>query len=171
MNLKDKISSALTPLLVIFLGLVLLLSPDSASALVSNLLGWILIAVAIGWGISAVVSSHRRFGKVACSLVFAIAGGWLHQNPLLLAATLGRFCGIFLVVQGMQMFRRGLSLLRILVVAAGIGLILVPMSASRLLFSICGAVVIVIGIAMLFDLRKRPRIEDGDNDPFTVDPL
>ena len=171
MNLKDKISSALTPLLVIFLGLVLLLSPDSASALISAIVGWVLIAIGIGWGISAVANSRRRLVKVLFALVFAFAGSWLHRNPLMLAAALGRFCGAFLLVQGLQDLRRGMRLLRILVVAAGIGLILVPMSASRLLFSICGAVVIAIGIAMLFDLRKRPRIEDGDNDPFTVDPL
>ena len=47
-----KIQLLLTPVLIILLGLVLVFCPDSASALIARVLGWLLGLVAIGFGIS-----------------------------------------------------------------------------------------------------------------------
>ena len=50
-------------------------------------------------------------------------------------------------------------------------LILLPMTASRLVFSLCGAVVAVIGVVMLVDrIRSRRWLDNGD-DPNIIDAL
>ena len=59
-----KIRVFLAPVLVILLGLTLLFNPDSASALISRIIGGVLGLIAIGFGISAIASSQGRAGKV-----------------------------------------------------------------------------------------------------------
>ena len=105
MKVEFFLSKLLGPVILILLGLILLISPDSASALVANILGWVLVVAAIGCGIAALVSPAKRFGKVASAIIFAAAGGWLRAHPLMLAATIGRFCGLFLWISSIQNIR------------------------------------------------------------------
>lgn len=166
----------LAPVLVILLGLVLLFNPDSASALIAKLIGWFLVAVGIGFGISAVVSNRGQIGKGITAVILVVVGAWLAKNPLLLAAWIGRFVGILLVIDGVQDIlharKQGVhSLLPVIVAAVGVVLVLLPMTTSRLVFSLCGAVVLVIGIAMLLDrLKNNPRL-DPPEDPNIIDAL
>ena len=87
---KDKVLNLIgilwAPVGLILLGLVLLFNPDSASALISRVLGWVLIAFGIGFGVSAIVSETGRAGKVIAAVALAVVGGWLTRNPLALAA-------------------------------------------------------------------------------------
>ena len=54
---------------------------------------------------------------------------------------------------------------------AGVVLILLPMTTSRLMFSLCGLVVLIIGIVMLLDrLRDRKRLNEPE-DPNIIDAL
>ena len=61
---KEKLFSLVrelfAPVALILLGALLLFNPDSASALISKLLGWGLIAFAIGFGIAAIASQNGR---------------------------------------------------------------------------------------------------------------
>lgn len=176
MNKDDILNKLLAPVLLIGLGLVLIVSPDSASALIANIIGWILIAVAVGCGIAAVASPRNRVWKVASSIIFAVAGGWLHSHPLMLAYTIGRFCGIFLWISGFQGIRYNRAqgrrfLLPGIQAVIGLVLFLIPMSVSRFVFTICGIVILVVGIAMLLDnLRPQKRLENPD-DPHIIDAL
>lgn len=171
---KDDIFSLirllLAPVLVILLGLVLIFNPDSASALISKVLGWIIIAVGIGFGISAVFNQTGRIGKGICAVILAVAGGWLVNNPLALASWIGRIIGILLVIDGIQdilhLRREGKTFLMPLIVTiVGAVLVLMPMATSRIIFILCGIVVLVIGIAMLLDrLKGQRRLKGTDND-------
>ena len=171
---KEKISRLIgqlwMPVGLILLGLVLLFNPDSASALISKLLGWVLIAFGIGFGIAAIASEHGRAGKVIAAIALAVAGGWLTRNPLALAAWVGRFVGVLLVIDGVQdMFslrRQGRRfVLPLAVTVIGAVLVLLPMTTTRLVFSLCGGVVLVIGIVMLIDrLRGQKRLGGGKDD-------
>ena len=158
------------PVGLILLGLVLLFNPDSASALISKLLGWVLIAFGIGFGVSAISSPQGRPGKVIAAIALAMAGGWLTSNPLALAAWVGRFIGVLLVVDGIQdmltLRRQGQRfLLPLVVTIIGAILILLPMTTTRLVFSLCGGVVLVIGILTLIDrLRGNKRLGGGRDD-------
>ena len=171
-----KIQLLLAPVLIIVLGLVLVFCPDSASALIAKLIGWILGLVAIGFGVSALSSAAGRTGKVIGAIVCAVAGGWLGNNPLLLASWFGRIIGIVLVLDGLQDIgnnrRQGKRfLMPLLVTLLGVVLILMPMTASRLIFSVLGVVVLVLGVAMLLDrLGIRNRLNPPD-DPNIIDAL
>jgi len=171
---KEKVMNLIgllwAPVGLILLGLLLLFNPDSASALISRLLGWVLIAFGIGFGISAIVSETGRAGKVIAAVALAVVGGWLTRNPLALAAWVGRVVGVLLVVDGVQdiftLRSRGQRFaLPLLVTVIGVVLILLPMTTTRLVFSLCGGVVLIIGIVMLLDrLRGQKKLGSGKSD-------
>ena len=166
----------LAPALIIVLGLVLVFCPDSASVLISRILAWILGLTAVGFGISALLSSSGRGGKVTVAILCAVISGWLGSHPLALAACFGRIIGIVLILDGVQdmgnnrRLGRGF-LLPLIVTVMGAVLVLVPLTASRLLFSLCGVVVLVTGVVMLLDrLRGSKRLEES-TDPNIIDAL
>jgi len=171
-----KVQLLLTPVLIIVLGLVLVFCPDSASALIAKVLGWILGLVAIGFGISALLNPQGRVGKVTGAIICAVIGGWLGSHPLVLAAWFGRIVGIVLVLDGIQDIlnnrRQGKRfLLPLLVTVIGAVLVLMPMTASRLLFTACGLVVLVIGVAMLLDRLRGSKQLEEPKDPNIIDAL
>ena len=177
MKVEFFLSKLLGPVILILLGLILLISPDSASALVANILGWVLVVAAIGCGIAALVSPARRFGKVASAIIFAAAGGWLRAHPLMLAATIGRFCGLFLWISSIQNIRLNKKLGRRGIlpwVNAVVGLaliIFIPLSISRMVFSLCGLVVLIAGIVILLNNLKSQNRLDEPQDPNIIDAL
>lgn len=166
----------LVPALLILLGLILVVYPDAASAMISRVLGYVVIAAAIGTGVAAVFSKTGKVGKGIAAMVLAVVGGWLVNNPLMLAAWISRFLGVVIVInvlpdliyavkQGRNFLFHGIA------AAVGVVLILLPMTASRLVFSLCGAAVLVIGVLMLLDrIRGRRWLHEGD-DPNIIDAL
>ena len=178
MNKQAIISAArllLTPILIMILGMILLVNPDSASALIAKILGWLLTAIGIGFGAAALVSS-RKAGKLTAAVLFCLAGMWLLRNPLLLAAWTGRFVGIFLFADSFQDIllarRRGdRYVLPLLCAGLGVVLIVMPMATSRLVLSACGLVVLIIGTIMLLDRLKDRKRLDPPEDPNIVDAL
>lgn len=166
----------LAPVMLILLGLVLTVSPDSASALIARILGWLLGLIAICFGLAALASPQGRTGKVIAAIALAIAGGTLARNPLILAAWFGRFIGILLLVNALSDFftvrclglRPGFSLISAVI---GAVLILLPMTASRLLFSLFGVAVALVGIVMLIARLKGSRYLDEPDDPNIIDAL
>ncbi len=166
----------LVPVLLILLGLVLVVNPDVASAMIAGVIGYILIAGAIIGGIAAIVSQQGKIGKGLFSVALAVIGGWLVRNPLILAAWIGRLVGVLILInslpdliyaskQGRSILFQGISVL------AGIVLILLPMTASRLVFTLCGAAVLLIGMFMFADrIRGRRWLKPGD-DPNIIDAL
>ena len=168
-NISSYIRLFLAPVLVMVLGLILIVNPDSATALISKILGTVIILICIGFGISAIFEKRGRTAKAITAVVMAVTGGWLINNPLALAAWLGRFIGVLLVIDGLQdigeLRRCGKRfLLPLIVTILGMVLILMPMTTSRLVFSLCGIVVLIIGAAMLVDrIRSKPRLKtSGD---------
>lgn len=169
-DILSLVSQLASPVLLIVLGVILLFNPDSASALIAKLLGWIVTLVGIGIGISAIVDRRGAIGKGVCSVGCVCIGGWLLANPLVLAAGVGRLLGILIAIRGirdvLQSRSRGHGQkLAIITTVVGIVLAVLPMTTSRLVFSICGAVILVIGIAMLIDrLKNRRYLDGGDSD-------
>lgn len=159
-----------SPAALILLGLVLIVSPDSAAILVARLLGWGLTLVGIGFGIAAILDRNGAVKKGITAVLFVCAGGTLSANPLVLAAFVGRIIGVLIVVRGVRDlllcssygYSRSLALIT---VAVGIVLVVLPMTTSRLVFSLCGIVVLLIGVGMLLDrLKHRNRLSDGKKD-------
>ena len=165
--MKDTILSVIrliaTPVLLMVLGLILLIHPDSASALVAQILGWV-------FAVSAIAGHFDTLGKVLSAVCCFAVGAWLLRNPLMLAAGLGRLAGILLVVRGIQdilnasRYHYGI-LPAVITTILGAVLIALPMTTSRVVISLCGLLVLIVGIAILVDrLKNRRPKEPSESD-------
>ena len=161
------------PALTVLMGLVLLLSPDTATALVSRLLGWVFLLLAVADGFSARAGDKK---KLLRAVIVGIIGVWVVMNPLSLAKSLGRVLGLTFFIWGVNSLRRNYrDRLTPGIVAAGAvallgtALFLVPMTATRLVLNIAGIVIIGIGVADGYDrLHGKKMLDDGD-DPNIID--
>ena len=175
-DILSLVQLLLVPVLLILLGLILVVNPDTASVLISKLLGYVLTLCAIGAGIAAIFSRTKKAMKVICAVVLAMVGGWLMMHPLWLTAWVSRFLGMLILVNSGMDLIFALKQNRNVIfhaAAAAIGalLILMPMSASRLVFTLCGVAVLVIGGVMFLDrIRGRRWLHEGD-DPNIIDAL
>ena len=175
-NIRSWLELLLAPGLLILLGLILLLSPDTASVLISKVLGGMLVASGIGFGISAIVTHRGQVGKGITAVSFVLVGGWLSANPLFWAAWIGRILGALLVVSSLQDMMRAKSCgfrsrLPLITAVVGVLLVLLPMTASRLVFSLAGLVVLVVGVLMLLSRVKNLRRLTDASDPNIIDAL
>lgn len=182
--MKDKIVYWVrrlgVPALMTVLGAVLLFRPDTASALIARILGWVLVLVGGGCAAAALLGHPvSKTTRLIWAAILVMAGLWMLGNPLVLAEFIGRVLGIALLIQG----GRDISLrytggrpewtpgLLLAAATALIGLILVllPLTTSRLLFTVVGAVLIGLGVGEIYDrLKGRPGIGSGD-DPTIID--
>lgn len=169
---KDKLFGYIrllwAPVALMVLGVILLFNPDSASVLISKLLGGLLIAVGIGFGISAIAETHGKVRKGMVAVILAVIGGWLTRNPLFLAAWFGRIVGVLLLINSIQDIAQLRSqgkrfALPGLVTLVGAVLILLPMTTTRLVFSFCGIVILVLGVLMLLDRLRTKRLDGNDS--------
>lgn len=171
-DILQYISLLAAPTALWIVGIILLVHPDSAAALISRVLGWGLFLVGIGCGLSAIFRPGSTAIKIIGAIVFLCIGSWLIRNPLALAAMAGVVVGILLVIKGAQeLFRgfgRGWSVVEMVL---GVMLALLPLTTSRLVFSLCGLVMTVAGILMTVDRIRRARLDSGDNDPNIIDAL
>lgn len=162
-SLLGLLQWAAAPAVTILCGLVLLFSPDSASALVSRILSIVCLLWGIGWGVMAVFGSENRFSRILFALALIFVSRWLSRNPLGLAAWASRILGIGLIIGGAGGFLRSSNgrarLLSLGEAILGLVLILLPLFASRMIFRICGLVVVVIGAAMLISRRRLRRLQ------------
>ncbi len=159
------------PAAVMACGLILLISPDSASGLLGRILGWGLILGGLCFGASALAVPGGTAGKVLAALVCLVLGGWLLRHPLALAKGLGRFLGILLSIRGVQELvssrsSRGKAL-SAAITLLGLVLVFLPMTTSRVVFSLCGLLVLLLGIGMLLNRLRR----DEPEDPNIIDAL
>lgn len=159
----------LTPVLLIILGVILIVHPDFASATIGKVLGWLLMAAGIGGIAAAVVTKTGLVTKAVYVLLCFGIGGWLLANPLNLAAAIGRIAGILLTVRGVQDVIRAVQwktglFLALLTTAVGLLLIVLPLTTSRLVFLVCGLLLLLVGVVMLRDrLKLRNRLNPPDD--------
>ena len=152
-----------SPLAMILAGLLLVFCPDAATVLVSRLLGWGITLVGIGFGIGAIVNRRKAISRGVTAVGLACIGGFLSANPLVLAAVIGKVIGLLIFLRGLwELFLAGRQgygqILAVIVTVAGLALILLPMTASRLLFAGCGAVILFAGVMMLLSKFRHHRL-------------
>ena len=164
-NWFDILQPLVMPALLVVLGIVLIVNPDSAAALVGKVIAWALILCGTVAGIGALSGDiSRRIRRLIPAAVALVLGLWLLANPLFIAKSLGRILGILLTVDGASGVtaalrgERRFSVVSAITLAAGIVLILVPMTTSRILIVICGIVVLCIGAAELADRLLRRKL-------------
>ena len=157
---KDIVRQEGGSILTILCGVILVLKPDTASALLAAVAGWALIAV----GVAALIAGFTGdfgAGSVVTGAVLLLAGAWLHRNPLMIASVLGFVVGFLVLRQGIRAMKNaqyskrngGLwipgAVLAVVEALIGVRLMLSPLSISRLVLSIVGVVLIVIGVCNL----------------------
>lgn len=164
------------PAVICLLGLSMLLRPDSASALIGKVLGWGLVIAGVYYAATA-ISAPRNAAhsalNAAMSLLLALR---LLHNPLRLVSFGGRLVGLLLLIIGLGELRDAArtgrpKLVPVGITAGGVVLLLLPLTASRLLVMLAGAVTLAVGVAMLVSRLRHPRLPDGDDDPNIIDAL
>ena len=164
------------PVFLILLGLLLMVDPYVVSAMIAGIVGYILIIGGVIGAVATMFASRGKLGKALFSVALAALGIWLVQNPLVLAAGFWRFVGILVLInslpdlvyarkQGRSILLQGFSVL------AGVVLILLPVTISRLAFTLCGVVVLVIGVLMAIDRIRGRRWLAAGEDPNIIDAL
>lgn len=170
----DLIARFATPVALVALGLVLLICPDTASALISRVAGWCLTLAGVIVAVAMVVDSSWSVSKILTVLVLVFLGRWLMTHPLAWAAWGGRIVGVLVLLRGIRDFNQSSltqgKVLSVVTAVVGILLIVLPMTASRMVFSVCGLVVLVVGCGM-FAERLWERKNREDDDPNIIDAL
>lgn len=161
------VSLLAAPAVVMVLGGVLLLRPDSASVLIGRVLGWAVLLAGVGFGVSAISAAGSNTGRLVAAIICIGFGGWLVRNPLALSVFVGRAAGILLLIQGCRDLAYGGQEKRktwgIAAALAGLILTVLPRTASRLVLSLCGLALLAAGVVMLLDRLRRRRLERGDD--------
>lgn len=173
-NLFGLLQLCAMPILFMVLGLILLIRPDSASMLVSNVIAWILLCSGVGYGLYGILGgAYRRVVRLITAMACLLLGGLLLANPLFLARNIGRFLGVILAVEGFENLRsHSVSKVMAILTLVGAGILLfAPLTASRLVFSLCGLVLLVIGAAQLTERLRCRRLNGGSDDPNIIDAL
>ena len=173
-QISELVSRFATPVVLIVLGLVLIFCPDTASALISKVVGWGLLMAGIVVAVAMVVDSNWSVSKVLTALTLVILGRWLMTHPQAWAAWGGRIIGLLLLLRGIRDFTQSVltqgKVLSILTAVLGLVLILMPMTASRMVFSLCGVVILAVGGGMLAERIWEKRNWE-DDDPNIIDAL
>lgn len=162
------------PVILIGLGVILLLNPDSAAIVIAKILGWILEAAGVLYGIYAFLgTAGRKTGRIFSAVACLLLGSLLLANPLILAANIGRVLGIMLAVEGGQILLKGNGSkgLGILTLVGAVVLITAPMTASRLVFTLCGLILICIGGAQLLERLRTKELHKGGDKSDIIDAL
>ena len=172
-KLSAFLSRYATPAVLIVLGLVLILCPDTASALISKVAGWGLLMAGIIVAVAMVVDKNWSVTKILTILVLVGLGRWLMAHPLAWAAWGGQIIGLLLLLRGIRDFTQSVytqgKILSAVTAVLGLVLLLLPMTASRLVFSLCGAVILAVGGGMLAERIWENK--NQDDDPNIIDAL
>lgn len=173
-NISELVSRFATPVALLVLGLVLLLCPDAASALIAKVAGWGLTLAAVVVAVAMVVDGNWSISKIVTILGLSFLGRWLMRHPLAWAAWGGRIIGVLLLLRGIRDFTQSSlkqgKALSIVTAVLGLVLIVLPMTASRLVFSLCGVAILLCGGGMLAERIWERRYLEGD-DPNIIDAL
>ena len=158
-------------ILSVIAGLVLLLNPAGATALVTKLIGWILVIIGAVMLIRpALRREHITTGNWIMYGLGIAVGVLLLARPMLLADGVGRLFGILLVMEGFRNRRLcGTRLTTVLTIAAGVVLVIMPRTLTNTVLAICGIVLMIIGaVNILSKLGGIKRLNDA-KDPNIID--
>ena len=168
-NMQSMVRLMLTPVLMVILGIVLVVRPDSASALVGKVLGWVLLVVGIGLLVESIAVKELTTSRILFVVVAAALGLWLVRNPLRLAAALGRIAGLLILVRAVQdivnatRWKCGMKYALLSAIIGGL-LIVLPMTTSRLVITLCGLVLVFLAVMMGLDRLRFFRHSGGGPD-------
>ena len=179
-NWSDLAKLLLSPALLTALGIILIVNPDGAVALVTKVIAWVLVIAALALVVSSLgENGSRRGGSLVGGAVCLLAGIWLMTHPLAIAQGLGRLLGIVLILEaagdlvalgrGARSARKSGLVLALITLAAGITLVAVPMTLSQVVIVICGIVLLIIGVTGIVSRLRSYRYLSAGEDPDIID--
>ena len=172
-RIKSVIKTCWLELLFLLCGLVLVLSPDTAVALVTKILAWVLVALGISRVMKNLKDSATYWGDWVYAVLFFLVGGYLLINPLSVANMVGRLFGLLLMIRGLQNLKDSVhgsaKVLSLVTFIAGIVLFLLPQTLINTVLGFAGLVLMAVGgVNLVHKLRQGNRLEEGD-DPNIID--
>lgn len=164
------------PGLFCILGLILLVTPDAASAIAGRLMGVALLVVGIVFlvdGISAWPGHARKLVWAVTAFCFS---SWLLARPWVLITFGGRLVGVLFAIRGAQEIREARltgrpKVLTAITFVCGMLLVLIPGTASRMVLRAMGLLVLLLGVILALVNRREKRWLDGPDDPNIIDAL
>ena len=152
-------------------GLIFLLFPNSAVALITTLLAWLLIAIGVVTLIRALRTRAQGLKGWLLPLSALVLGVYILSDPLVLSEYLGRFFGLFLVITGVSRMRSPSErekFLGGLTAAAGLALFLIPLALVGTLVTVLGFVLMVVGLINILS-NLHPGLLKEPEDPNIID--
>ena len=154
-------------LLTMVAGVLLLVKPNLGSGLVAAIIGWAIVALGV-LALVVCISNWAQWGLpgVLVSGMAVCFGVYLVRNPLSLASFLGLALGVYLGIQGLSGLAEAIRLkqvgygykvnliLSIILLLMGVVLLIFPLTFSKMVMTIGGAVLLVCGTVNLV-LRSR----------------
>lgn len=156
------------PVLLIVVGLILMIKPDSAIILVTKLLAWacVIIGAAVAISIATDKSRSGLSGWFWPALCLVAVGVYFLAKPLTLANVIARVIGVVMIIGGVDDLRgsrygisRGVA---ILMLVAGVVFVILPSTLIHTVLGVCGLILLIIGVVeLLGKLREMKRLESG----------
>lgn len=171
-NWKFRHRSNLGSILMIVFGAVLVMNPDSASALVSAILGWGLVIVGAVLLVGGILDG-REGGSIGQGVLFLLVGSWLRRNPLMIATVVGVLLGLTAVQHGWRALENAQrskrnggfwipgAVLAAVELLVGVRLIFSPLSVSRVVLTLAGIAMAACGIWELISRRREKKYIPG----------
>ena len=158
---------------MILCGLILMLFPDTAVALVTKLVAWLLVGIGVFKVMKNLKDSAIYWGDWVATVLYFLLGGYLLVNPLVISETIGRFLGIVLIIHGMSDLRQARygsgKAIGILTAVAGMALVVIPRTLINTLLGVAGLVLLIVGIISLVDKLRHGRYLEESGDPNIID--
>ena len=158
--------------LTVLAGLMLLLNPAGATALVTRMLGWLLVGAG-SVKLILPVTNHRPVSgsEWVWNGICILAGLVLLSRPLILADLIGRVLGVMILVEGVRNLRDGVDGKDILSILAGVILLMMPRTLTNTVLVILGVVLMIIGIVNIIGRIKTIKRLEAYDDPNIIDAL
>ena len=172
LNWNDVLRRESGSLVMILCGVILVLRPDTASALIAALAGWAMIAV----GVAALIGGFTGAmggGSILSGAVLLLAGTWLHRNPLMIASVLGFVVGFVVLRQGIRAMGDAQrskrcggfwipgAVLAVAELVIGVRLIFSPLTVSRFVLTLAGIAMAACGVWELISRRREKKYIPG----------
>ena len=158
---------------MILCGALLLVFPDSAVALVTKIVAWVLVGIGVFKVMKNLKDSATYWGDWVATVLYFLLGGYLLVNPLAISETIGRFLGILLIIHGMSDLRASRygsgRAIGILTAVAGMVLVVIPRTLFNTLLGLAGLVLLIVGIVNLVEKLRHNRCLEQGGDPNIID--
>lgn len=163
----------LKPALTIILGIVLIFKPETLTSTIAWCIGFVIALTGAGKLIQFFSRQGKNIWHLLGAIVLLILGFSILKNPVSLEKRVSQVIGILLLLQAVRSYLDPIAAHEkassIAMGIMGAVLLLVPLSVPRLVVSVCGVVVLALGIGMVLDVRSGSNHPNDPDNPDVID--